>query len=132
MPEFLDASVLLRYLTDSPPAMAEQAERLIESEAELRITETALAETAYVMRRVYGLAREEIVDLLIAFLQRSNILVHGLDKQTTIAALLLCRPSGRVSVGDALIWAAARSAGPSVVYSFDRRFPAEGIELRQP
>src|ERR1051326_3726542 len=103
MPAFLDASVLCRYLTDDPPAMAEQAERLIEGETELCITETALAETAYVLRNVYGLTREEIVDLLIAFLQRSNILVHALDKQITIAALLLCRPSGRVSFGDALI-----------------------------
>ena len=32
----------------------------------------------------------------------------------------------------ALIWAAARAVPSSAVYSFDPRFPAEGIELRQP
>jgi predicted nucleic-acid-binding protein len=132
MTDFLDTSVIVRYLTDDPAEMAEQATRLIETEAELHVTETALNETAYVLRRVYGMAREEVVDLLVAFLQRTNITVHAMDKAVVIAALLLCRPSGRVSLGDALIWAAARNVPPSSVYTFDRRFPSEGIELRRP
>ena len=132
MPDFLDTSVLVRYLTDDPAEMAEQATRLIEAKAELHVTETALNETAYVLRRVYGLAREEVVDLLVALLQRSNITFHLLDKAVVIAALLLCRPSGRVSFGDALIWAVARVHSPSTVYSFDQRFPSEGIELLRP
>jgi len=132
VPAFLDASVLVRYLTDDLPAMAERAQRLIESETELQITETALVETAYVLLRTYRLARADIVDLLIDLLQRQNVSVHQLDKRLVITALLLCRPSGRVSFGDALIWAAARHTGPSTVYSFDRRFPADGLEVRQP
>jgi predicted nucleic acid-binding protein len=132
VPAFLDASVLVRYIMDDPPAMAERAQRLIESETELQITETALVETACVLLRTYRLARAEIVDLLIDLLQRQNVSVHPLDKRLVITALLLCRPSGRVSFGDALIWAAARHAGPSTVYSFDRRFPADGLEVRQP
>lgn len=43
----------------------------------------------------------------------------------------MCRPSGRVSFGDAMVWAAARSAGVEVVYTFDRRFPSVGIEVRR-
>jgi len=132
VPAFLDASVLIRYLADDPPAMAERAQRLIESDTELQVTETALIETSYVLLRTYGLARAEIVDLLIDLLQRRNIAVHQMDKRMVITALLLCRPSGRVSFGDALIWAAARGAGASTVYSFDRRFPADGLELRLP
>jgi predicted nucleic-acid-binding protein len=130
VPAFLDASVLVRYLADDPPAMAERAQRLIESDTELNVTETALIETSYVLLRTYGLARAEIVDLLIDLLQRRNIAVHQMDKRMVITALLLCRPSGRVSFGDALIWAAARGAGAATVYSFDRRFPADGLELR--
>ena len=132
MPDFLDTSVIVRYLTDDPAEMAEQATSLIETKAELYVTETALNETAHVLRRVYGLAREEVVDLLVALLQRSNITFHSLDKPIVIAALLLCRPSGRVSFGDALIWAVARVHSPSTVYSFDRRFPSEGIEVLCP
>ncbi len=129
---FLDTSVIVRYLTDDPPEMADRATQLVESAGDLCLTETALNETAHVLRTVYGLSREEVVDLLVALLQRSNIVFHSLDKATVIAALLLCRPSGRVSLGDALIWAAARSFVPSAVYSFDRRFPRDGIEVRQP
>jgi len=132
MLDFLDTRVIVRYLTDDPAEMAEQATRLIESTAALCVTETALNETAHVLRRVYGMQREEVVDLLVALLQRQNITFHLLDKAVVIAALLLCRPSGRVSLGDALIWAAARSVPPSRVYSFDRRFPSEGIELLIP
>src|SRR5438876_220360 len=109
MPEFLDTSVTVRYLTDDPPEMASRAQQLIESPAELTLTETALNETSFVLRKVYGLTREETVDLLIGLLQRSNITFHGLHKSVVIAALLLCRPSGRVSLADAMIWAVARS-----------------------
>lgn len=132
MPDFLDTSVLVRYLTDDPAEMADRATQLIESGGALCVTETALNETAHVLRTVYGVSREEVVGLLIALLQRSNITFHSLDKPTVIAALLLCRPSGRVSLGDALIWAAARSFAPSAVYSFDRRFPRDGIEVLRP
>jgi predicted nucleic acid-binding protein len=129
---FLETSVLVRYLTQDPPAMAERARQLIDSDLELRLTETVLLETAHVLRSVYGLTRTEIVDLLIAYIQRRNTSLHTLDKATAITALLLCRPSGRVSLGDALIWAAARLAAPSTVYSFDDKFPSDGVEIRRP
>lgn len=112
--------------------MAQPAARLIESEDELYVTETILVETAHVLRRLYGVAREDIAGLLVRLLRRRNIAVHGLDKGTVITAILLTRPSGRVSIPDALIWASARSVAPSTVYSFDRRFPAEGIEVQEP
>jgi predicted nucleic-acid-binding protein len=85
-----------------------------------------------VLRRLYGVAREDVADLLIRLLRRRNILVHGLDKETVIAAILLTRPSNRISVPDALIWAAARCAAPSTVFTFDRRFPREGIQVEEP
>lgn len=132
MPVYLDTSVLVRYITADPHEMALRAAQLIDSDDPLVITETALNETAYVLRRVYGLTREETVDVLIEVLHRSNIHFQPLDKLLVIDALRMCRPSGRVSFGDALIWAAAHAAPPSAVFSFDRRFPAEGIELRQP
>lgn len=132
MPDFVDTSVTIRYLTGDPPEMAVKAAQLIEKSTALYLTETAIGETAFVLRRVYGLSRVEVVDLIVDLLQRENIYVHNMDKGITITALLRCRPSGRVSIGDALIWAAVRDTGPSVVYSFDRRFPADGIELREP
>ena len=47
-------------------------------------------------------------------------------KEQMIEALQLCRPSGRVSFGDAMIWAAARFTGRAV-FTLDERFPDVGI-----
>ena len=67
----------------------------------------------------------------MALLQRDNVDMLHLPKELAIGALAKCRPSGRVSIPDALIWAAARTENLSV-YTFDRRFPAEGITVLSP
>jgi len=132
MLRFLETSAVVRYLTDDPPEMGERVERLLDGCEELRVTELILAESAHVLREVYGLPREAVVDLLVELIQRENIAVHGLDKATVIAGLLRCRPSGRISIPDALIWASAACSGPAEIYTFDRRFPADGVTLREP
>ena len=53
----------------------------------------------------------------------------ALDKGLALQAMLLCKPSGRVSFADAMVWAAARSSGSKVVYSLDERFPDDGLEV---
>ena len=78
----------------------------------------------------YSLPRETVVDVLIALLERENIDTFRLEKPLALQALQLCRPSGRISFPDTLIWAAARPAGGATVYSLDRRFPSDGIEVR--
>lgn len=132
MPRFAETSVVVRYLTADPPDLAERAARLIEATDALYLTETVIGETAHVLRRLYGVAREDVADLLIRLLRRRNLAVYGLDKTIVITALFLTRPSGRISIPDALIWAVARSAAPATVFTFDRRFPAEEIEIREP
>ncbi len=131
MSGFLDTSIVVRYLTGDPPAMAEQAAQIIDQEDDLQLTDVALAETAYVLTSVYQVPRAIAVDHMITFLQKENIAPSGLDKGVVLQALLLCRPSGRVSFADAMVWAAARSAGSRVVYSLDERFPTDGIEVRR-
>jgi predicted nucleic acid-binding protein len=44
----------------------------------------------------------------------------------------LCRDSGSVSINDALLWATARGSRHAVVYTFDRRFPDDGVSARRP
>ena len=127
---FLDTSVLVRYLSGVPPEQAAEAAMVIDQPGPLIISGVALAETAFVLTSVYRGARERVVDNLMEFLQKGNIETFGLDKEYALQGLLMCRPSGRVSFPDALIWAAARSSGRNVVYSFDQRFPNEGIEVR--
>ena len=132
MAALLDTSVVVRYLTGDPADLAEWAAGIIDTEDDLHITDVAIAETAYVLTTVYRISREIAVDHLIALIQRENISPLGLDKGVVLNGLLLCRPSGRVSFADAMVWAAARSSGTHVVYSFDQRFPSDGLKVRRP
>ena len=127
---FLDTSVVVRYITGDLEGLAQAATDIVDGEQELWITDVVLTEASYVLSSVYQLSRALIVDQLIEFVQKQNIIGYGISKGLLIQALLMCRPSGRVSVADALIWAAARSSGSGVVYSFDQRFPDEGLEVR--
>ncbi|GAB5602348.1 type II toxin-antitoxin system VapC family toxin [Thermus sp. FJN-A] len=129
MRALVDTNLLVRYLTGDPPHLAEQAARVLDGEETLGITEVALVETAYVLESVYGVPRKEVVDALLALLQKENLRAVGGDKDLWMRALLLCRPSRRVSFGDALIWAAALASGVRRVYTLDARFPREEIQV---
>ncbi|MCY4616572.1 MAG: PIN domain-containing protein [Chloroflexi bacterium] len=130
MSALLDTSVIVRYLTGDPPDSAQASAEIIDGEEELLVTDVVIAETAYVLTSVYRAPRETVVDHLIGFLSKANIDTFRLDKGVVLEALLLARPSSRVSFGDALVWAAARSQPGLPVYSFDRRFPGAGITVR--
>ncbi len=131
MSGFLDTSIVVRYLTGDPPDLAEKAAQIIDGEERLQVTDVVLAETAYVLTSVYGIPRSVVVDHLIAFLQKENVSPFALEKGLVLQALLLCKPSGRVSFADAMVWAAARSSEDKVVYSLDERFPEYGLEVRR-
>ena len=131
MKAFVDASVLVRYLTGDPPEMLTAAGRIVDETPSLILTDVVLAETAYVLESFYKVPRAALVDSLVDLLRKKNLETFCMDKALAVQALLLCRPSKRVSFADALVWAVARSAGGSTVYSFDERFPGEGLELRQ-
>ena len=131
MSGFLDTSMLVRYLTGDPPDLAEQAAQVIDGAEGLQVTDVVLAETAYVLTSVYRISRGVVADHFIALLQKENVAPFALDKGTVLQALLLCKPTGRVSFADAMIWAAARSSGTRVVYTLDERFPGDGVEVRR-
>jgi len=126
---FLDTSLVVRYLTRDVPQMADQAAEVIDGQEDLWVDGVILAEIDHVLRSVYRLTRERVVNHLLELVGKQNINCYGLGKGTVVHALLMCRPSGRISVADALIWAAARSSGRNVVYSLDARFPSDGIEV---
>ncbi len=131
MTAILDTSVIVRYLLNSPRHMAEVSTAIINGTEDLIVTTDAIAEVAYVLgSSTYRVPRARIVDALSEFLQRRNVSLFRIEKGVVLRALELCRPSRRVSFADALIWAAARSAGQPV-YTFDRRFPSDGIEVLQ-
>ena len=63
---------------------------------------------------------------------KQNLSPLGLARETVIQGLIFCRPSGRVSIADALTWAAAHSTGIHTVHTFDQGFLSEGIDVRVP
>jgi predicted nucleic acid-binding protein len=130
--EFLDTNTLARYLIRDNPAMTDRAAALIDSERSLRIGVVVLAEVGYLLTTFYRIERPRAVDAIIELLNRENIEAHEIATDLAIQALRLCRPSRRVGFADALLWAVARSVGPARVWSFDTRFPIDGIEAREP
>ena len=95
--KFVDTSVVVRYLTGDPPKMAEQATAILDHSSDLVVTDVALAETAFVLTSVYRIPRERVVDSLVQLVQKPNLAIFGLDKDVVTNALLLGRPSGRIS-----------------------------------
>lgn len=127
----LDTSFIVRYLVGEPADMADAAAKVIDSAEAVATSPVGLVESAYVLSKVYGVPREKVVDALLDLLQRENVHVVGVDPATAAEALLLCRPSHRVSFSDAMMWAEARSSGIDLIYTFDRSFPDRSMELRQ-
>ncbi|SRR6266508_662582 len=130
MSNLLDTSVIVRYLINDEPLLADRAREIIDRVPDLFVPGVVLAETAFVLFSVYRISRVVIVDQLVELLRKRNIRALGIEKTLAIQALALCRPSGRVSFADALTWAHARASGFEAVYTFDARFPAEGVQLR--
>lgn len=131
MTAVLDTSVVVRYFVHERGSPA--ARRIVESGGPLHIPLLVISEAAHVLRSVYRLPREQVVDTLLLFLERDGIDVLDAPTDLVREALLLARPSGRVSIEDSLIWAAARAAGrATIVHSFDLRFPSHEVDLRVP
>ncbi len=130
MTALLDTSMIVRYLTGDPPSMADESAAVIERVADLRVSSVVLVESAFVLSSFYAVPRDRVVDDLIGLLTRANIEMLELDTDLSCEALMLCRPSGRVSFADALLWAAAR-ADDLPVHTMDQRFPTDGIAVHQ-
>jgi predicted nucleic acid-binding protein len=130
--EFLDTNAIARYLVEENPEMTARAATLIDSERSLRISVVVLAEVGYLLTKFYRIERARTVGALIDLLNRENVETHEIGTELAIQALRLCEPSGRVSFADALTWAVARLSAPARVWSFDTRFPTEGIDVREP
>jgi predicted nucleic-acid-binding protein len=123
-----DTNLLLRYLTGAPREQHERAVAEIDGKQPIWISVVAILETGYVLLRHYNVPRATIVDVLTELIRKANVHVCELPRQRVIDALALCRDSGRVNFGDALIWARAAEDDAEVL-TFDRRFPSDQITV---
>jgi len=129
---WLDANVLLRFLTGSPPELAGRAEKLLDEAqrggVSLRVHPVVVAETIWVLESFYGYSKQEISGALIPLLEQPALRVEGAK---TVVRALETMAQGNVDFADALLAETARSRGEGVV-SFDGDFRRLDVEWREP
>ena len=131
-PWWVDANVLLRFLTGDPPELAGPASGLLE-EAErggvpLRVHSVVVAETVWVLQSFYGYSKGEISGALTPLLEHPALRVEGAG---TVIRALEAMASTNVDFADALLAATARSRGEGVA-SFDKDFRKLDVQWREP
>jgi len=128
---WVDANVLLRFLTGDPPELARRASRLLEGAERdgvpLRVHSVVVAETVWVLQSFYGYSKGEISDALVPLLEHPALRVEGAG---IVLGALKTMVSGNVDFADALLAGTARSRGAGVV-SFDKDFRKLEIEWRE-
>lgn len=128
---WLDANVVLRFLTREPAELAERARRLMAradaGELTLFVSELVVAEVVWVLKSFYGHSLAEIAAVVGAFVSASGIRVD--DRETTLAALELARDHN-VDYIDAVLALKAAANGETIC-TFDetdfKRLPAQWI-----
>jgi predicted nucleic-acid-binding protein len=127
----LDANILVRHLAQDDPIQSPKATHLIER----RLTEAdpgfvsvvAMAETAWVLERAYGLSGRDIAAAIEHVLQADVIMVES--EQEVFTAMIALK-EGHGSFADALIGALGARAGCSRTLTFDRKaLRLAGFEL---
>jgi predicted nucleic-acid-binding protein len=118
----LDTNVIVRYLAQDDPVQSTEATELIERELSEEepgfVSVTAMAETAWVLERVYGLTTAELSAAIERMLQANALVVES--EQQVFTAMIAVK-EGRGSFADALIGALGAKAGCSHTLTFDRR-----------
>ncbi len=118
----LDTNILVRYLAQDDPVQSPRATELIER----RLTEgnpgfvsvVAIAETAWVLERAYGLADHEIAAAIELML---GVEVFVVDSEQDVFTAMIALKQGRGSFADALIGALGAKVGCSRTLTFDRK-----------
>jgi len=127
----LDTNVLVRYFAQDDPVQSRKATEIIEH----RLTEdepgfvstVTLAETVWVLTRLYGLSNQEIVVIVERMLQSDTLVIQ--NEQEVFTASVSLR-TGQGSFADALIAALGVWAGCTSTLTFDKRASRlKGFEL---
>lgn len=128
----VDTSVLVRYLVGTPLAQARKAAELVDGPGEIGLSPVALAECAHVLRTQYGVERGDILESLIALVQRENVRVLGLRTDVLLGVLVRARQLPGRPIPDALIVAGSLAADALPLATFDRDQRRYGVATREP
>ncbi|MGI8649017.1 MAG: PIN domain-containing protein [Rubrobacter sp.] len=129
---WVDANVLLRFLSGQPPEMAESASRILEEaergEISLRVHPVVVAETVWVLQSFYEYSREEIAGSLVPLLTEHGLKVEG---PRVVSRALESMAAKNVDFADALLAETGKAQNEGVT-SFDADFKKLGVEWREP
>lgn len=123
--KFLDANVILRYLTRDDPKKAENCYELFQKvkrgEIELTTCEAIIAEVVYVLssHSLYNLPRDEVCSLLLPIINLYGLKIP--QKRLYIRALDIYA-SKNIDFEDALIFAHMEKRQIKEIYSYDSDF----------
>lgn len=131
---YVDANVIVRYLTDDPPDMAKQALVLFavaqRGGVRLLVTTVTLAEVVWTLASFYQFDRGRIAEKLTALVTATGLEMEDRDEATLALSLYAEK---NVNFADALLAARSLLVGPTEIYSFDRHFDRlTGIRRRTP
>ena len=117
-----NTNVIVRYLAQDDPVQSPKATGLIErglaEEDPGFVSVVAMAETAWVLERIYGRTAEEIAAVIERMLEVEVIVVES--EQEVFTAMIAVK-EGRGSFADALIGALGARAGCSHTVTFDQK-----------
>ena len=118
----LDTNVVVRYLTQDDPVQSQRASELIERRLSAEnpgfVSIVAMAETAWVLERIYGLTAEELAAAIERMLQ-VDVLV--LESEQEVFAAMIAVKERIGSFADALIGALGTKVGCSHTVTFDQK-----------
>lgn len=119
---WVDANVLLRFLTGAPPELAARAldlfQRAERGEVLLRVPAVVVAEVVWVLCGVYKLPKAQVASTLASLLITRGF---ELDEQNAVLGALAQMAEANVDFADALLAELARQHGESVC-TFDEDF----------
>lgn len=125
----LDANILLRYLTNQPPELAERSRALLEraenGELKLILTPLVVAECVWVLKSFYKLPLAAIGAALQQVLELGGVTTQ---QRPIISAALSSMAQHTVDFTDAYLAELARAEGLSVA-SFDQDFRKLSVTL---
>lgn len=129
---WIDANVILRFLTGDPPQMAAKALKLMEraekGEIGLKISHLVIAEVVWVLSSFYKHKKDHIAETIISFLSAKGIYVENL---ALLIQALQNMAEKNVDFIDAYL-AAQAQALEETVCSFDNDFKKLAVKFAPP
>ena len=118
-----DTNILIRLIVDDHPDQTTLALALLETSRpdSIRIDMVVLAELCWVLKRVYKLSNNQLIDIVEQLLERVELVF---DNRSAIMTALRWFEGGRADFADYLIAAQNCEAGAEPTMTFDQNAAA--------